>query len=329
MPDAKLHLETLPAQPYRRDFLRQAGALVNLAAIGGIGACAQTGAMKQEQAATLLTVRSSGYVNRADCNIYYEVTGEGPALVFAHGLGGNHISWWQQVPHFATHYTCVTFAHRGFNPSKEAPGSQGPRTNPDDLAALIDHLKLESVTLVAQSMGGWTCLEYALREPNRVRAMVMGSTSGTVDYRLIKRPELADLDAWQTRSRAIHADLQRRNIIPVAGERLAREQPALSLLYSSVYALNPTEFRERIRAENQRLRIKPPEILSHLPMPVLYISGEEDPQFPPHAAMALAAMTPKGRGVIVPRSGHSVHFERASEFNRLVDEFLSGGQAPA
>ena len=34
-------------------------------------------------------------------SLYYEVHGKGPALVFAHGLGGNHASWWQQVPVFA------------------------------------------------------------------------------------------------------------------------------------------------------------------------------------------------------------------------------------
>lgn len=69
--------------------------LLNLAGVGGLGACAQLGATPQEEVGKLLTVRSSGCVNRADCSIYYEVTGEGPALVFAHGLaeiisgGGN------------------------------------------------------------------------------------------------------------------------------------------------------------------------------------------------------------------------------------------------
>ena len=57
------------------------------------------------------------YLDRPDCRLYYETEGQGPALVFAHGLGGNHLSWWQQVPHFRDRYTCVTFAHRGFSPS--------------------------------------------------------------------------------------------------------------------------------------------------------------------------------------------------------------------
>lgn len=254
--------------------------------------------------------------------LYYEVTGRGPALVFTHGLGGNHLSWWQQVPHFADRYTCVTFAHRGFHPSLDVAGGPGPLAFADDLAALIEHLELDAVMLVGQSMGGWTCLEYALREPERVRAMVMASTSGTIDYRLIEHPEFADLDAWLARSSTAIADLQRRGVIPAAGERMSREQPALGYLYAGLNGLTPAKYREKVRAEIRRLRSKPPGVLSHLPMPVLYITGEEDPQFPPHAAAALAAMTPRGRSVCVPEAGHSVYFERAAVFNRLLDEFL-------
>ena len=88
------------------------------------------------------------------CDLYYETHGTGPALVFAHGLGGNHLSWWQQIPHFRDRYTCVTFSHRGFGLSRDAPGGPGPDAFVDDLAALIEHLGPADVRLVAQSMGG-------------------------------------------------------------------------------------------------------------------------------------------------------------------------------
>src|SRR3712207_6607910 len=97
-------------------------------------------------------------LNRAGGSIYYERHGAGPVLLFAHGLGGNHLSWWQQVPHFRDRYTCVVFAHRGFWPSTDAPDGAGAEAFTDDLAALIDHLDLPEVRLVAQSMGGWSCL---------------------------------------------------------------------------------------------------------------------------------------------------------------------------
>ena len=55
--------------------------------------------------------------------LYYESTGEGPAVVFLHGAGGNHLSWWQQVPLFSERYRCITIDHRGFGQSTD-PGSE-------------------------------------------------------------------------------------------------------------------------------------------------------------------------------------------------------------
>ena len=80
------------------------------------------------------------YLDVDGARLYYEVSGEGPALVFAHGLGGNHMSWWQQVPAFNDRYRCVVFAHRGFAPSSEDPGGPGAHAFADDLDALLDHL---------------------------------------------------------------------------------------------------------------------------------------------------------------------------------------------
>ena len=60
-----------------------------------------------------------GFLERPGCRIYYEVTGSGPPVIFVHGLGSNHLTWWQQVAHLSNNYTCVTFAHRGYPPGSE------------------------------------------------------------------------------------------------------------------------------------------------------------------------------------------------------------------
>lgn len=259
-------------------------------------------------------------LDRGDCELYYEVTGKGPAVVFAHGLGGNHLSWWQQVAHFARRYTCVVFSHRGFPPSGKVPGARAPDAYADDLAALIDSLQLDSVSLVAQSMGGWTCLEYALREPRRVRRLVMASTSGTIDFALLKDKEVDD---WIRRSPGLMADFQARGVHPASGERMAREQPALAHLYWQISQLAPPSFREEVRARIRQLRAKHPGVLKELTMPVLFLTGDEDVVFPPAAGPALAPLARRGRAVRVPRAGHSVYFERAETFNRVVEEFLA------
>src|SRR4029453_16856355 len=115
------------------------------------------------------------HLDRPECRLYYETEGKGPALIFAHGLGGNHLSWWQQVPHFRDRYTCVTFAHRGFSPSSALADGPDPADYVGDPPALVDHLGATHVRIVSQSMGGWSALDYALAAPARVRALVLAS----------------------------------------------------------------------------------------------------------------------------------------------------------
>ena len=165
------------------------------------------------------------------------------------GLGGNHLSWWQQVPFFSDRYTCVTFAHRGFAPSTDSAEPLGPRAFADDLAALIAHLGLGDVRLVAQSMGGWTCLDYTLRHPEHVRGLVLACTVGT-----LATPELDRLFASGPGG---EAELFARGIHPAAGARMAREQPALHHLYRQIDGLSFGLDKQGVRAELMRLRSVP------------------------------------------------------------------------
>jgi pimeloyl-ACP methyl ester carboxylesterase len=264
------------------------------------------------------------YLDRPGGRLYYEITGAGPAIVFAHGLGGNHLSWWQQVPHFCAAHTCVTFAHRGFAPSSEIPGGPDPADYAGDLGALIDHLALDRVFLVAQSMGGWACLEYALARPQRVRALVLASTAGAIERRTTLLRDAQALDAWIARAAAARAEMQRRGVHPAAGSRMAREQPALHFLYRAIDALAGAKLdKEALRSRMIALQTCPPDVLAALTVPTLFITGEEDVVFPPLLAPALAASMPHARVEQVTAAGHSVYFERAGVFNRLVEEFFT------
>ena len=265
-----------------------------------------------------------GYLERPGCRLYYEVTGAGPAIVFAHGLGGNHLSWWQQVPHFCGRHTCVTFAHRGFAPSGEIPGGPDPADYAGDLGALIDHLALDQVFLVAQSMGGWACLEYALAKPERVRALVLASTAGAIARRATLLRDPKSLDAWIAKAAAARSEMQRDGVHPAAGARMAREQPALHFLYRAIDALAGAKLdKEGLRARMIALQTRPPDDLKGLTVPTLFITAEEDVVFPPLLAPSLAALMPNARVEQVAAAGHSLYFERAEVFNRLVGEFFA------
>jgi 3-oxoadipate enol-lactonase len=270
-----------------------------------------------------MTARRLGVLERPSCKIHYEVTGEGPAIVFAHGLGGNHMSWFQQVAHFAPRHTCVAFAHRGFAPSSPLAGGPDPADYAGDLAALIAHLKLTDVRVVAQSMGGWSAVEYALTRPPELKALVLAATTGTIDPLKIAEPERSRLGPWVENEMSRIPSLFARGIHPAAGENMAREQPAHHLLYRQIDDQNAALNKEALRAKLVAARTRAPEEMNAIACPILFVSGDEDIVIPPFAADAIARVVPNASVAHIPNAGHSAYFERPAHFNRIVEEFFA------
>ncbi|MGO4665866.1 alpha/beta fold hydrolase [Bosea sp. 2RAB26] len=264
-----------------------------------------------------------GQLSRPFGKLYYEVTGSGPPIVFAHGLGGNHLSWWQQVAHFSPQYSCVTFAHRGFAPSEPVAGGPDPADYAGDLAALISHLSLERPVLVAQSMGGWSCVDYALANPGRVSGLVMACTTGTLDFGKAGRNISSELAAWQQRVDETLPRWARSGIHPACGEAFAKRLPALYELYKSIDRINAGLDKALVRQRIWEARNRPPADLAALDCPALFLSGADDLVVPPCGVAAVAAHAPRGRFVSVPETGHSVYFEDAARFNAELDRFIS------
>jgi 3-oxoadipate enol-lactonase len=252
-------------------------------------------------------------------SLAYEEAGSGPALILAHGLGGNHVSWWQQVPAFAGRNRVVTFSHRGFAPSTSPTPVPDPGRYAADLAALMDHLAIDRAVIVGQSMGGWTAVEAALAFPERVAGLVLACSTGTFDF---DRFGDTQIQAWRAATPALVADLEHRNIHRAAGARMATEAPALLQLYEGIDRLNGDLDKEGIGRAIQAMRVRGADDAARITQPVLCIAGEEDVVISARGIALVAVTLPDARLVTIPASGHSVYFERANLFNAIVERFL-------
>jgi len=238
--------------------------------------------------------------------LYYEVHGRGPAVVFAHGAGGNHLSWWQQVPVFSRQFQCISIDHRGFGQSPDLPDGPGSQAFVEDLRQLLDHLHVDRASLVAQSMGGRTCLGFTLAYPERVQALVLADTTG----------DFSDPHIAQLRAAGETLFTQDPSLPRTYARRLLEEHPTQAFLYEQIRGLNPP--RSETPAPGPSA-----EQLGAMRTPTLLIVGEHDLITPPALIEAFQRYIPQARLVQVAGSGHSVYFEKPEEFNRIVLEFLA------
>ena len=275
-----------------------------------------------EQAHAHWQSRRMGRLRVQDADIHYEVCGQGPPIVFAHGLGGSHMSWWQQVAHFSRHHTCVTFSHRGFASSSADSGQPDPAHFADDLEALVQHLKIGQAHLVGQSMGGWTVVEYALRHPQRVTSLTLSSTTGSVDPSQGAGFDHADFERWRLQADEMAQRCRNSGVHPAAGLRMAREQSALHLLYLQMDELSPALDKEALRSRLRAMRVRHPQVLAATRLPVLLLSPQEDIVISPLALRSLAGELAGSKLVELPDIGHSPYFEAAPVFNQGLEAFI-------
>src|SRR5262245_33121085 len=132
-----------------------------------------------------------------------------PVVLFAHGAGGNAMSWWQQVPAFADRYTAITFDHRAFGRSRDVEDGPGRMAFGTDAVALLDYLEIERVHIVAHSMGGRTAMALLRLVRERLASLTLsGTNAGSTDDRL--RARKAELEA----SGALAGSLLSRALAP-------------------------------------------------------------------------------------------------------------------
>jgi pimeloyl-ACP methyl ester carboxylesterase len=244
-------------------------------------------------------------------HLYYEQHGRGPDIVFLHGAGGNHLSWWQQVAEFSRAYRCTTFDARGWGLSR-GDMAVGRWSLGTDLVALLEHLGIERAHVVAQSMGGRAVAGLARLAPERVRSLVLGGTTAGATNDRVR--ELQD----ELRDERGDGGLREHALAP----GFEAENPGLALLYRQINALNPARPRGMLGRPPATYRGSTHDLIAGLGVPVLYIVGEHDLITSPELIREAASLVPGSRVHEVANAGHNAYFERPAEWNAVVKQFL-------
>jgi len=253
------------------------------------------------------------FMTKDGLRLYYEDTGgSAAAILFLHGAGGNHLSWWQQVPVFAEEYRCITVDQRGFGQSPDVAGGPGAAALGTDVIALLDHLGIARAALVAQSMGGWAAVGAAVRAPERFWAIVLANTVGN----------LTNADLAALRQKLAAASPPRPAVLWQAalGETFRKAHPVRTFLYAQIAGLNeplPADFRDQLG----RLTT-PVERYAATRVPTLFLTSDEDGLIWPELSQKVHEHVPGSRFERVGAAGHSTYFERPDVFNRDVGAFL-------
>jgi 3-oxoadipate enol-lactonase len=259
----------------------------------------------------------SGFFNSDGANLYYEVRGVGPVIVFLHDGLLHRRCWDDQWDHFAGNHTLVRYDRRGYGRSSAA---DKPYSDLDDLRGLLTHLGIERATIVGASAGGSLAIEYVLACPDAVgRLMLVGPIVNGLEFS----------EHFNGRNQAAFKPLAEQGNV----------EATIDVWANDLYLTAPTSrvakrrMRAILEAYPQNIGPRAPQQgvssipavkrLSEVKVPILVIVGESDIADVHAHAGAIQAGILGSKRIVVPGAGHLVYLEQPGEFNKLLAEFVS------
>lgn len=266
--------------------------------------------------------------------LWYKLTGEGETVVHVHGGGLGHENFAALTPLIAGRYCVLDFDMRGYGRSERPDQEYTMRVWSDDVAGLLDALRIESAHVHGTSMGGMVAQQFAIDHPQRVRSLILTCTACKMDYagwltfevwaRITERiglddPTLAMLLAQQGLTREFLGS-------PAGREMVERIRAATAA------ACTPEVFVAACRAM-QAIDFTPD--LLQIRVPTLVMTGERDQMTPVDYAPSgggsrrLAELVPGAELVLLPGAGHTHLFEQPDATARVILGFLDRVSARA
>lgn len=251
--------------------------------------------------------------------------GAGRPLVLLHGLTGRAATWHEHFGPLTEHFRVIAVDLLGHGHTSTPPDPARYRIEESaaDLIAVLQRANALPAMLLGYSMGGRLALYTALSHPSYFSALILESASPGLlasqdrAERVRKDEALADgilehgvpafVDAWEQLSMF---DTQRT----MPDERKALQR-AIRL------ANDPLGLANSLRGMGVGVQPSLWDRLGELQLPVLLITGSDDPKFEKYA-VEMQAVLPNAQHIIIPGASHTIHVEQPNQFDNAVIHFL-------
>jgi pimeloyl-ACP methyl ester carboxylesterase len=251
--------------------------------------------------------------------------GDGPPLLFVHGLSGCWQNWLENIPHFARTHRVIAVDLPGFGASPMPRERISIPGYARFLERLCDTLSIDAATVVGNSMGGYVAAELAIRSPQRVEQLMLVAAAGITAEHLHRDGVMAGarvMAAVATRTAARHEWFARRpGLRRVALSFVVRHPDRLSVptAHELMQGSGKPGFLPALEAIIEH-RIS--ERLPQIACPTFVVWGEHDRVIPVRDAKRFGELIPDVRVEVLPDTGHVAMLERPARFNALLEAFL-------
>jgi len=248
------------------------------------------------------------------------VVGDGPAVVFLHGIGGGRDNWLRQQQALENSFTTIAWDGRGYGDSDDYDGPLEFHQFGDDLVRLLDHFAIERAHLVGLSMGARILMEFAPRYLDRVATLTLcdcfyGFANALSPEKQAEYIELRERPLLEGRT---FADLAPRLVESLVSAGATAEVRAE--LTASIERLRVDSYLKTLRAS---VTFDQAEQLGALTMPVQLIFGTEDKLTPPSIGEDMMALLPNAELAMINGAGHLSNLEAPAAFNTTLAAFLA------
>ncbi len=264
--------------------------------------------------------------------ISYRDTGDGPPIVFVHGVGVNGDLWRHVAPRLAAGHRCIT---------PDLPwGSHSIPLNADaDLslpgmaritANFLDALDIDDVTIVANDTGGAVAQALVGRHPDRIARLVLTSCDAFEKFpptpqKYLEVMARSRLLTWIVAYTAQFKAIQR---LPTAyGFVTSRPMPPdIMRSFTDPVRLNPgvrRDFRRMLRAVDTKYTFDAADRLTSFDKPALVLWADNDKIFPRDHGRRLAKLLPQGRFELIAGSRTFIPEEQPDQLVTAIEGFLA------